>query len=215
MKSTNLKCSISNFESPAAAKDSSSLRVFCAIEISSAVRASVSEHVENLRRAASLRSRGARWERTEKIHLTLKFFGDVERARIPDLIAAVTRAAADASPFELKIEEAGAFPPRGNPRVLWLGVRDASGELARLQNRIEDECAHERFAREPRAFRPHLTIARVDRMRAGDARTLARLHTGTGFAAHSFTVREIVIMRSELGAGGSRYTTLERIAINL
>ncbi len=190
-----------------------SYRVFCAIELPSHTRASVSEHVNNLRRASSQYSHGARWEQTEKLHLTLKFFGDVERSRIPDLTAALMRAAANFSPFELMIEEAGAFPPRGNPRVLWLGVTDAGGSLPQLHNRIEDECARTGFPRETRRFHPHLTVARTDRMRAGDARTLARLHSESDFPVLTFDVNEIVLLRSELASSGSHYTSLERVSL--
>lgn len=188
-------------------------RIFCAVKIPPDVCATVIEHIESLRRTAISIAHKARWERVDKLHLTLKFFGNVESRRVPDLTNAITRAALSVSPFELKIEGAGAFPPLGSPRVLWLGVTDASGELARLQNRIEDECANENFAREARAFQSHLTIARTDRMRAPDIRELARLHTETVFNAISFLVSEIVIMRSDLGAGGSHYTSLERINI--
>ena len=206
MKSANSEFEVSSFRSLSDTEQSPSLRLFCAIEFPPDVRAKASEHIERLRLATS--SKEIRWERAEKIHLTVKFFGDVNQARISDLTDALRRAASRFSPFELHIEDAGAFPPRGTPRVLWLGVRETTGELARLQNRIEDECANVNFARETRPFRPHLTIARTHRMRAEDARHLARLHSETEFAPARFTVNEIVLMRSELKPSGSVYTSL-------
>jgi 2'-5' RNA ligase len=35
-----------------------------------------------------------------------------------------------------------------------------------------------------------------------------------GFAAVEFTVSELLVMRSELGPGGSRYTTLARCPLS-
>lgn len=181
------------------------LRVFCAIELPSEVRARVAAHIATLR-AGAPRVR-ASWERVEKLHITLKFLGEIEQDRIEALTRAAARAAAtSAQGFDLGIEGAGAFPPRGLPRVLWLGVTDPSGEMARLQSRLEEECATEGFAREKRPFRPHLTIARL-RTPEG-ARRLAETHQETGFEAVRFAATELRVVRSELGPGGSLYSTV-------
>jgi 2'-5' RNA ligase len=150
----------------------------------------------------------ASWEREEKLHLTLKFFGDVAPATTHALSLAIERAAKPIAPFPLVIAGAGAFPPRGAARVLWLGVEDESGNLSRLQRALEDECAAAGFQREARSFHPHITIARL-RTPAG-ARSLAELHRQIGFAAMELTVNELVLMRSELGPRSSRYTALSR-----
>jgi RNA 2',3'-cyclic 3'-phosphodiesterase len=161
---------------------------------------------------AELRSRmpevRAGWERPEKLHITLKFLGEIEQSRAAALSAATERAARSVPPFDLRIEVAGHFPPRGPARVLWLGVADATGALARLQQRLEDECAAEGFAREARPFHPHLTIARLRRPEG--ARRLAALHEEKGFAQAGFPVADLVLMRSELGPSGSRYAELSR-----
>jgi 2'-5' RNA ligase len=150
----------------------------------------------------------AAWERPEKLHLTLKFLGEIEQTHVPLLQAAAERAAMSLLPFVLSVEGAGAFPPRGPARVLWLGLKDATGSLALLQQRLEDESAVEGFPREARPFNPHVTIARL--RRPTGARRLATLHEEKGFAPAQFSVRDLVVIRSELGPGGSRYTELSR-----
>ncbi|HYJ44995.1 MAG TPA: RNA 2',3'-cyclic phosphodiesterase [Pyrinomonadaceae bacterium] len=181
-----------------------SLRVFIAIKLPEAVLSRAAAHLESLR--ASARDVRISWQRAENLHLTLKFLGEIELTKIPALSRALTRAAEQSQQFKLTIEGAGAFPPRGLPRVLWLGVTDSAGSLGRLQKRIEEECSLEGFEREERPFSPHLTLARV-RAPQG-ARSLAGLHREKGFDAVEFEVDEIYIMRSELGPGGSRYTVL-------
>ena len=183
------------------------LRVFCAIELPQEVRAQASRYIATLREAAT--SVRAGWCNEEKLHLTLKFFGDVEEARIPNLSRAIERAASLARSFELILRGTGAFPPAGMPRVLWLGVVDTSGGLAELQHHTEDECEDVGFARERKRFHPHLTIARL-RSPEG-ARALAALHKSMEFESPAFTVNEIVLMRSEQAPHGSRYTPLEKI----
>lgn len=177
-------------------------RVFCAIELPTEVRVRAAEHAARLReRATNVR---ASWPRAENLHLTLKFLGEIERSRVEELSNAATRAVQNTRPFNLIIEGAGAFPTRGVPRVIWLGIKDSSDGLSRLQSNLEAECVNIGFPREERPFHPHLTLARI-RAPQG-ARELARLHQETGFEAIEFNVTELSVMRSELGPGGSRYT---------
>jgi 2'-5' RNA ligase len=181
-------------------------RVFCAVELPEAVRAQAGEYIARLREGATEVRAG--WDRPDKMHVTLKFIGEIELARVAQLQAAATRAASGVSPFPLAVEGTGAFHTRGRPHVLWLGVRDETEQLAELHRRLEEECAQEKFPRESRKFHPHLTLARL---RAPEgARTLAEQHRASGFTTEPFNVRELLIIRSELTPESSRYTTLSR-----
>lgn len=186
-----------------------SLRVFCAVELPAEVRAAAAAHVARLRR--DFPDARASWVRPEGLHVTLKFIGEVSAARVGDLSRAAAAAVEGSAPFGLSVEEAGTFPPRGAARVLWLGLRDDSGGLARLQQRLETECEAAGFPREPRAFKPHLTLARL-RQPEG-AYELSEAHRRLTFGPHPFKVSELLVMRSELGPGGSRYTPLSRHAL--
>ncbi len=183
-----------------------SWRVFYAVELPTDVRARAAEHIARLRDAAPEVRAG--WEREEKLHLTLKFLGEIATSRVAALSSAAELAAQSQQPFTCGIEHAGTFPERGQPRVLWLGVSDAPGNLTRLQQALENECARAGFAREERAFHPHLTLARV-RAPQG-SRRLAEIHQELGFELMEFPVTELVLIRSELGKGGSRYTVISR-----
>jgi 2'-5' RNA ligase len=181
-------------------------RMFCAVALPEEVRASAAAHSSRLRE--QFPHVRASWERPEKMHLTLKFLGEVERARVAELSDAAARAADASAPFELSVGGTGAFPPHGPPRVLWLGVEDADGRLARLQRRLEDDCAAAGFPRETRPFSPHLTLARLREPR--DARPLANAHRGSVFTPQTFHVSDLLVIRSELGPAGSRYTTVSQ-----
>ncbi|HEV7373986.1 MAG TPA: RNA 2',3'-cyclic phosphodiesterase [Pyrinomonadaceae bacterium] len=119
-----------------------------------------------------------------------------------------SRAVQRTRPFIVALEGAGAFPPRGVPRILWLGINDSSGVLSELQSHLEEDCKRVGFACEERPFHPHLTIARIRTPRA--ARQLAHLHQDLGFEAIEFYITELVVIQSELAAGGSRYTEISR-----
>jgi 2'-5' RNA ligase len=80
--------------------------------------------------------------------------------------------------------------------------------LAELQQRFELDCSTNGFEKEVRSFRPHLTIVRI-RKPAG-ARALAEANQQLGFEPESLLVEELVVFRSELSSGGSKYTALSR-----
>ena len=63
------------------------VRAFVGVELPGAVAHSLADAVDAL---ATLGDR-VRWVRPEGVHLTLKFLGDVEEERIPDVVAAVER----------------------------------------------------------------------------------------------------------------------------
>ena len=191
---------------PHSSRPHSLVRVFCAVELPAEVRLRAVEHINSLQDAVQ----GARvsWERADKLHITLKFLGEIAPNRLQTLSDAATRAALSTQPFTLALEGAGSFPTRGLPRILWLGINDASGSLTQLQSNLEEECERLGFAPEERPFRPHLTIARIRAPQA--ARKLAQVHQEFGFEAMLFPANELVVMRSELGPVGSSYTAISR-----
>jgi len=181
-------------------------RVFIAIELPSNVRKSLSDHINCLRKA--LPDVHASWSREENLHLTLKFLGDTPVAKIEALAQAAQRAAMRSRHFELVVGRCGSFPPRGQPRVLWIGIDDPTAELTKLHRTLEDECAKAEFAREGRPFHPHLTIARLRKPQG--SRQLAKLHEEMGFTDQQVSVSEVVLFRSELLSEGSRHTAISR-----
>jgi 2'-5' RNA ligase len=188
-----------------------SWRVFIAIELPSKIRKRIADHIEHLR--SFVPDARASWSREDNLHLTLKFLGDIPGANVEQLSAAISIAANKVEPFEIVLEGCGAFPPQGQPRVLWIGIDDPSGRLSELNRALEDECAHAGFAREPRAFHPHLTIARIRQPHG--SRQLAARHKEIGFNREIVGVSEIFVVRSELRSEGAQHTTISRHAFSL
>ena len=178
--------------------------MFGAVELPDDVRARLQEHIARLRK--EFPDAAASWSRVENIHLTLKFFGNVELARIPKISAAATRATAQSSRFEISVGNRGVFPRPSRAQVLWIGVSDPSGKLSALQQQFEAACAAEDFPKEDRAFRPHLTIARLRK----PERQLADTHIQLTFEPIAVSVTELIVFRSELSPKGSRYTAISR-----
>jgi 2'-5' RNA ligase len=181
-----------------------SWRVFCAAELPDVVRARLEDHVRRLRKEVP--DAAASWSRVENIHLTLKFFGNVEVKRIEKISAAAERATKQFSRFQIGVGETGVFPRPSRPQVLWIGVSDPSGQLSALQEKFENECAAEGFEKEDRAYRPHLTLARLRKPEG--ARQLADAHLRMQFEPIDVEIKELMVFRSELSPKGSKYTVL-------
>ena len=179
-------------------------RVFCAIELPDVVRARLEDHVRRLRKEVP--DAAASWSRVENIHLTLKFFGNVEVKRIQKITEAAERVVREFSTFQIGIGGTGVFPRPSRPQVLWIGVIDSSGQLTALQEKFENECAAEGFAKEDRAYKPHLTIARLRKPEG--ARHLADAHLQMKFDPIQIEINEVVVFRSELSPKGSKYTVI-------
>jgi 2'-5' RNA ligase len=198
-------------------------RVFIAVELPATLRARIINYVDSLRSVVP--EVRASWAREDNLHLTLKFLGDTSVARIETLSQVAQRAANTVAPFEIVVEGCGSFPERGQPRVLWIGVLSeppavAGGPdlpasplpLCSLHSALEDECATAGFAREPRDFHPHLTIARIRKPQG--SRQLAAMHQEIGFNRETIGVSELVVIRSELLSEGSRHTVISRHSLS-
>jgi 2'-5' RNA ligase len=179
-------------------------RVFCAVELPDVVRARLEDHISRLRKEVP--DAAASWSRVENIHLTLKFFGNVEVKRIEKISAAAKRVAKQFATFQIGVGGTGVFPRASRPQVLWIGVSDPSAQLSALQEKFENVCAAEGFAKEDRAYRPHLTIARLRKPEA--ARALADAHLQRTFETVEVKLKELVVFRSELSPKGSKYTVI-------
>jgi 2'-5' RNA ligase len=105
--------------------DDESWRLFVAIELPPSLRAILLDHIDRLRKAVPEAS--ASWSRAKNLHLTLKFLGDTSVSKVEALSTAIKDAADDASTFQANAGGCGAFPVRGHPRVLWVGIEDPTG----------------------------------------------------------------------------------------
>jgi RNA 2',3'-cyclic 3'-phosphodiesterase len=181
-------------------------RIFVAVDISEEARGRVSAYLETLRN--EFRQIRVGWEKPEKLHLTLKFLGDTTADQLKNLAKIVKEISAGTKKFKLNITEPGIFPNLRNPRVLWIDVKDETGSLKKINGLLEEKCEWLGFAREKRAFVPHLTVGRV--REPNRARELAARHLRAKLEPVEFEVSEIVIYESKLLATGSIFSVVSK-----
>jgi 2'-5' RNA ligase len=144
-----------------------------------------------------------RWTPPESLHVTLKFLGSVEDERVAALQAVLERVAGAAEKFELAVGGLGAFPRLARPRVWWVGIAPEP-RLAALQRALEIGFDELGFAREERAFSPHVTIGRAREDRPGSGSSVADVVASFGFRCR-FAVDTIDLMESRLSPRGASY----------
>jgi RNA 2',3'-cyclic 3'-phosphodiesterase len=179
-------------------------RIFIAIDISADARRVCSDHIDCLRNEFHAVRVG--WERPEKLHITLKFLGDVDDRLLNELQKYISYVASHHRTFHLKISRPGVFPSRSKPRILWLGVEDGSNVGSSLYNELDTACIDLGFKSEARSFKPHITIGRVREPEKADA--LARKHLERQIEPVAFEVAEIVLYQSDLQPTGSVYSVV-------
>ena len=148
----------------------------------------------------------------ENFHITLKFLGGVDDARIGAFTDALRAAVEGERAFDLEIVGLGAFPSATRPRVLWAGVAAGLESLTSIAGRVDRAMETQGFAFEERPFSPHVTLGRVREPRRAPALSDALTAGATQRFGH-VAIDSIALMRSDLSPRGARYTELARLPL--
>lgn len=184
------------------------MRLFVAVPLDAAARAAAAGAIAAVRRLSVFRAVPVRWVEPRNLHVTLHFLGETRA----DVAAAVAEALAPAGvrpPFRAALGPAGLFPAHGPPRVVWLGVRDGSAQLAALQQAVGRRLApwHGLLGYRPdrRPYRPHLTIGRVRASSSAAWRELDAALAAIVPPPVAWTVDRVVLMESRSSPAGASY----------
>jgi 2'-5' RNA ligase len=171
------------------------LRTFIAALIPEEIRLEMKKYITEIKPHWE----GVKWENYEKLHVTLKFLGEVEESKIERIKSALEESLRICSPFKMAISGFGGFPNLQNPRVLFIGLSE-NPELLALQSEIEEKLEW-LVRKEGRAFVSHVTIGRIK----GRSRSKGPFPTPT---SSSFFISEIALMKSVLHPEGSKYNPI-------
>ena len=105
------------------------------------------------------KSRGGRFSDPKNFHLTVKFIGEVEDEKLPEIIEVLKKTAKEESAFRLTLQGFGTFP-KGKTCIPWLGVDKGLEDLVQLQEKIETALEEVGYKKESRPFHPHMTFGR-------------------------------------------------------
>jgi len=183
------------------------IRTFIAVDLPVNVRDALGQVSTQLQE--KLPETPVRWVNYEKMHLTLKFLGDISAENIPLVQKILSSEASKRQVMEIGIGGIGAFPKMRHPRVIWIGV-EAPSELFDLRRGIEDGVARLGYNYDKYEFTPHLTLGRISRKAsATDVRTVGNvLHDyQVGFIGVA-RIDAVHLYKSDLNPDGAVYTKL-------
>jgi 2'-5' RNA ligase len=160
-----------------------------------------------VRRLEALRSdvSGARWLEGNGLHLTVKFLGEV--ADVDAVIAALGTVRSRL--LKVSLEMRAAYPTPARARVL-VFEGPSTDALAALHLRVES-ALHFARTEEARAFRPHVTLARL---KEPDARAVRQWLTAPA-PRLSFVAHELVLFESRASSAGATYEPIARVELGV
>jgi 2'-5' RNA ligase len=189
--------------SPSARRLGAAVRAFFAWEPPAGAKQALAALARELR--ARPDGDAVRWVRPEGYHVTLRFLGNVPTDDVPALAKSVEGALAGSRRFSVTLGATHAFPSAQKPRVVVIEL-EPEAEFAALAARVEAGVVAAGLPAEKRRFRAHLTLGRVR------GRRVPALDAPVPDAG-ALEVDEVVLFKSDLGAGGSRYTPLAQLPL--
>lgn len=185
------------------------MRLFVGLPVPDDVRRAVDRAVAGTRE----RYEDLRWTRPDGWHVTLAFLGEVAAtADRPDPVAAVTDVL---TPVTVNVTEPPRHAELGRPgrfgrTTAYYRVDDRpSGSIAALGAAVQAAVAGAAVPVDRREVHPHVTLARARR----GQRLPSHLLDDLPAVDHAWATDRLVLYRSHLGAGGSRYEALTELPL--
>lgn len=144
---------------------------------------------------------GVRWVKSEQLHLTLRFIGEVNATEAEALDNALK--AVRFSPFKIALKGVGQFPPKVQPRVIWVGVAQ-SDALTALARQVEQAVTGAGFTRADKPFSAHITLTRLKTPLNREV-LRAYFERHADFCTEPMSVDRFVLYSSTLNPSGAVY----------
>ena len=151
---------------------------------------------------------GARWQSDDQLHLTLRFIGEVDAPQADDIAAAL--ASVDRPRPTIALRGVGCFDHKGHVHSLWAGIAPDDA-LRQLQERVDRALGRAGIAPEQRAFKPHVTLARLGRQAGPIQPFLGRI---AGLTSPPAPIDAFILFESRLGRDGASYEAIARYPLS-
>ncbi len=180
-------------------------RLFVALEIPENIK----EKIKELREEAAGDNSDIRWEPFGKLHLTLKFIGDVEDELVEPIADALSFLE-EYKCINCRLTKFGFFLRRGVPQILWLGL-SVDEILFTIVEQLNDKLSKFGVAVEGRKYKPHLTLLRIKKR---FPEQLITKFNSFIIPEISFNSDSILLVKSELLPESSKYTVIKKFKLN-
>lgn len=172
------------------------IRLFVALEIPLEIRQKITE----IRKKIAPSKVDFKWENEEKLHLTLKFIGEV-REELLEQIKNELNFIEGFQSFSCHLTKFGFFKKNGKPKILWVGL-DLDNKVIDLVNQLNEKLKIFGIPEENRDFKAHLTLLRI---KYNFDENLMNSFYNFQIPEIKFTANNVVLYKSELLKSGSVY----------
>jgi len=172
-------------------------RLFLAVEIPEQIKLDLKRYINKFKPIIT-----GKFVRLENIHITLKFFGEADPAKITSLLSDLKL-----RKFQCEIKGVGIFPNARFPKVLWFGIDKGHEEFARLAAAASISALEYK----EKEFHAHATVCRIKKAKLGRLMDLLNNYKTTSFG--SFEVNEFVLVESKLTPDGPVYKTVKKFPL--
>jgi 2'-5' RNA ligase len=179
------------------------MRVFLALELPAVIK----EYLTTARKLMSQRVSGVKWVKTEGLHVTLKFFGEIEENKVQEIGEALQGINKQHTVIPVQLREINAFPDLMRPRVIVVTFQEGVDNVRAIFHDIESRLLAVGIQREKRGFTPHITLGRVK-----DAAPLLKKNV-MPLEEKRFLLDSLVLYQSTLTREGALYAPLKEIKL--
>jgi len=183
------------------------IRTFLSLNVSGAEVLKMKEIQDQLKTKFS--SGGIKWEDSAKFHLTLRFLGDIDEEKIPDLEAVLERLKFDFEKIKFTVKGIGFFPNSKYPNVVFIDLSEHDSNTEKLVGFI-DKIIFNFGVKPEKKFVPHITIGRFKR----DKRVKIESPVETDFAPFNIEFGSFFLMQSILQKEGSAHIAVNEFSFN-
>lgn len=181
------------------------MRTFFAVDIEEEIKTSISLLINRFQKM----EKNIRWVKTENIHLTIYFFGEVQDNDLNELEIILQNVVKGLQPFTVTVKGLSAFPSVERPRVVWIGVQNPMRELNAIFDGINSGLLETelKIKKDVKGYTPHLTIGRVKGKY--DKRIITEIQDERDTKFGTFRVENIILYQSILRREGPIYKPLK------
>ena len=144
------------------------------------------------------------------LHLTLKFFGDIDTEGLEVLEQKIEEVVSDFNPFDIKIKSCGAFPNNNHIKVIWVGIDDDT-ILKDMHDRLDKEFTKLGFDKDKK-FSSHLTIGRMKSAKNKD-KVKSAIESFSDVDIGEMKVSKITLKKSTLTPSGPIYEDIKEFKL--
>ena len=179
------------------------MRVFAALPIPQEIK----DEIAGIGKLIKARYENIKLVETSNIHLTIHFFGELDDNEVRRLYSVMDDKRLVIERVNASLGNIGFFPPRGNPRVIFVDIENGRESIYRFHGVFEELIRDAEFKVENKPFQTHITIARNKSSRI----STEELKLKNAYRKLPFVFDRFVLYQSILHRSGPEYIPLRTV----